>query len=79
MKSRFNIAEIKFSKNGFVWSEIELPSESNVVAKAGSGAAIQETINNKWCIGDKLFLIKMKGILRKIIAVLYLALFVKLY
>ncbi|MBC2610114.1 MULTISPECIES: hypothetical protein [Citrobacter] len=65
MKSQFHIAEIKFSKNGFVWSEIELPNESNVVAKAGSGAAIQETINNKWCIGDKLVSDKNEGYIKK--------------
>lgn len=65
MESQFHAVEIKFSKNGFIWSEIELPSESRVVAQAGSGVAIQETINNEWCIYDKLISDKKSGYIVK--------------
>lgn len=65
MKSQFHVAEIKFGQDGLTWSEIELPSKSGVVAKAGSGAAIHETINNKWCIDDKLMSDKKLGYIKQ--------------
>lgn len=65
MESVFHVAEIKFGKDGLTWVEVELPSESGVVAKAGTGAAIHDSINKEWGIHDKLVKDKKLGYIKK--------------
>ncbi len=61
MDSTFHVAEIKFNADGISGREVALPSFSNVVASAGTGAVIQGSANEKWCVKDKLKTDKVKG------------------